>query len=294
MRESSSFQPPPLPLSPLLAVTGEDLQEYALEVLEVIGEATVPTKPGEVVAIIFSEAAAGFVGGFASRAVGFALGDQALNRDKSFIQSSTVGTFFGIRSAVTSASSFFGLPLPVARVVASIFASLAAEILKIEGRKTESHFNGTLCNDEKKSEFAFLEEELEEEIEEIFGKQQQKKKPLVSGAEVMQDITKWVTYDLILPPQTTDHIPLLTAAWFGALSGLTAYAVLEAFNRKIASTSDPTGERWIKYSQAGIEGAALFASYEGSLTFLETSTAPELRAVLVQDFADLSAFFFPQ
>eukprot|EP01039_Chlorochromonas_danica_P003318 gene3318-3640_t len=293
----------------MLAVTGEDLQEYALEVLEVIGEATVPTKPGEVVAIVFSEAAAGFVGGFASRAVGFALGDQALNRDKSFIQSSTVGTYFGIRSAVTSASSFLGLPSPVARVVASIFASLAAEILKIEGRKTKSHFNSTLCNDEKKSEFEFLEEQLEEEIEEIFGQKQQqqnnnnnnnennmmmKKKPLVSGAEVMQDITKWVTYDLILPPQTADHIPLLTAAWFGALSGLTAYAVLEAFNRKIAFPSDPTGERWIKYSQAGIEGAALFASYEGSLTFLETSTAPELRAVLVQDFTELSAFFFPQ
>jgi hypothetical protein len=276
-----------LPASPLyLCTSPPDLSQYAVQFIEILEEATLPTKPDEVIAIVVGETIAGFTGGFASRLVGNAIGDLSLRKDRSFMQSTTTGTYFGIRSAMASATALLGIPAPIARAIATVTASIASEIMKIEGRKTEME-----SSKQNQSEIKWLEEQFEKEWNEIMGRSQMSddKKPLVSGPEVMQDVVKWIAYDLLLPTQVQAHTPAATAAAYGAVSGLIAFAVFEIFSRRSLIFLQDR-ESPLKFGQAALESATLFACYESCISVLETTTPPELKKLLLQDFSQYFPF----
>ncbi len=152
--------------------------------------------------------------------------------------------------------------------MAGVTALIAAEKLKIEGRKPVDAAKFV-----NQTEFRFLEQQFEQEQQDIFGrkaelnmgKSVQSKAPL-SGPEVMQDITKWIAYDTLQPGQASDHNPILVAALFEALSGRIAYAVCELLSRR-SSNVFALSDAHINFFQSSIEGAALFATYEGSIAF---------------------------
>eukprot|EP01038_Epipyxis_sp_PR26KG_P006028 gene6028-8300_t len=279
------YVPPPLPLSPFPTVTNEDLQEYALEVINVLGEATLPTSTEELLAIVVSETVAGFAGGGLERLVAFLIGD--ILRDSSFEQSTTTGTYFGIRGLVRSLSTLAGLPLPVSAAFADIAASVAAEILKVAER---TYFDKSVqstppfepdsnldCNEE--TGFSLSSTKTNIPIE-------NSQKPFITGPEIVQDIVKWVTYDLVLPADLPEVGPL-DAIKFGAISGLAGNAIFEILN----SRNDQHSSRMFvasskRFFRAGIEGATLFASYEGTINFFHSIPTSELKQILMAKFIE--------
>jgi hypothetical protein len=186
-----AYVPPKLPLSPFPSVTGDQLQEYAEDVLQVLGEATLPATPSELLAIFFSEAAAGFVGGLSEKITAGLIGDN--DRFESSIKGSTTSAYFGVRSAVRSISKVLGISTPVSQVLASVIASVFAESLKIASQE---------MNEKEKSGMN------------------------INFAEIFQDVIKWVAYDILLPTEDDVPVPMLIAAENGAISGLLSHLIV--------------------------------------------------------------------
>lgn len=266
------FVPPLLPLSPFPVVNGDQLQEYAQDVLQVLGEATLPTRPDEVIAIMISETIAGFAGGVSERMAAFLVGD-AEGFEKN-IKGSTASAYFGVRSAVSSVGGILGLPVPISRLIAGVTASFAAEGLKLVGLQSENKRTDHL--ERKRNESTSNENELIRKTSQ----------PL---AGIVQDITKWVAYDLILPEDLPSQVPIMEAIKYGCISGLIARGVFEVLVAKDPEKLEKPP--LYRFLQAGIEGAALFASYEGSINFFETTSTPELKRILQREFADFQLHF---
>lgn len=354
LTSSPTYVPPLLPLSPFPEVTGDQLVEYAEDVVGVITEATLPTNADQLIAIFISEAAAGFTGGLSERFTAFLVGDR--EGFQSGIKGSTAGTYFGVRSAIMSAARIFGLPPALAQLVADITASLVAEALKVAERKNEelkeeeelriltesdifddpyeksiqklyaadpldnfmlqssdadddgdikdgnsnsthATFNASIgvtsnvldaAETYNKTSALTTYSSTTASINEVSNASSNGFTSFLSLPELVQDVTKWVTYDLILPDTFSDHVPLLQAAKYGALSGLAAHAVYELLKDKSKITNGKTIIR--KYLQACIEGSVLFATYEGSVNFFKTSSTPEIRKFLLKEFTDFHFF----
>ena len=153
----------------------------------------------------------------------------------------------------------------------------------------------------------------------------------ISLAEVIQDVTKWVAYDLLLPSDMSDQVPFLVAMQYGALSGLAGNAVFEllkattaAEEEEGAATAGPVDTHYhlkssssssnntytdtktdkekfqrsvrsfrkisARFMRAGLEGGALFASYEGTVNFFDSnkSLPPAVQAFFTTKFSDLA------
>jgi len=155
----------------------------------------------------------------------------------------------------------------------------------------------------------------------------------ISIAEIIQDVTKWVTYDLILPSDLDNQVPIIEALLFGALSGLAGNAVFELFKLANSKKHDilsnmfsigiddldarepvksiledirngrdrfesSSRKKWIKFGsygtvlvrflRAGLEGGALFASYEATINFFENNALPpDIKALFMKKFTDI-------
>lgn len=132
----------------------------------------------------------------------------------------------------------------------------------------------------------------------------------ISLAEVIQDVTKWVAYDLLLPADVTDQVPFLVALQYGALSGLAGNAIFEllkataaqeAANIHPTATENNNKDNFqrvlgsfrkisVRFLRAGLEGGALFASYEGTVNFFDNSNKslpPEVQAFFTTKFSDV-------
>ena len=155
----------------------------------------------------------------------------------------------------------------------------------------------------------------------------------ISLAEVIQDVTKWVAYDLLLPADITDQVPFLVALQYGALSGLAGNAVFELLKANAAEEEEEEEAAHIhhqdddddnilyttltenynsmkekkkkdefqrvfryfrkisvRFLRAGLEGGALFASYEGTVNFFDNSNKslpPEVQAFFTTKFSDI-------
>ena len=152
----------------------------------------------------------------------------------------------------------------------------------------------------------------------------------ISLAEVIQDVTKWVAYDLLLPSDMSDQVPFLVAMQYGAFSGLAGNAVFErlkattaAEEEEGAATAGPVDTHYhlssssssnntytdtetdkekfqrsvrsfrkisARFMRAGLEGGALFASYEGTVNFFDSnkSLPPAVQAFFTTKFSDLA------
>ena len=277
------------PTAPIVVLPGEELKDYALDVLNVIQDATLPTKPEEVIAIFISEATAGFTGGILERVAAYAVGDKA--GFESNLRGTSTGAYFAIRGALRSATRLAGLSVPVSRLVAGVGASIVAESLKALDyniknnmkNAQESSGSNALVNTSY-----YKVDSLEEEDEKSNNKVRRMKLPV---QDVFQDITKWIAYDLLLPEDVGDHVPILSALKYGALAGIISHVVYDSVKfRKLSEIDMKLAVK--EFLQAAVEAGILFASYESSLPLIETYATPELRKILLQDFSSLNLDLF--
>lgn len=140
---SLKFQPPRLPLAPLIQINPEYLMEYATSMKGVLTDTVGLLKDGilpedneDIIAIVASEATAGVLGGFSSQVVSILLNDE--KRNSLLIEGISDGTFFGIRSLVRILSRRFGLSRPLIGITALVLASLVSESAKIQAKRQEN------------------------------------------------------------------------------------------------------------------------------------------------------------
>jgi hypothetical protein len=271
---SFMFVPPPLPLAPFPVVTSEELIEYATEVASVIGGATIPTKPDEVLALVISESIAGFIGGNIEKYSALIVNDQ--EGFNSTLRGSVTTAYFGFRGGIRFVTNFVGIPSFISRPLSGVLASIVAELLKAFDRKRENKRKSHL-EQEKQARNHLLRQEVS------LPKVDSAVSPLISVPEIMKDVSKWVAYDAILPAEYSQNVPIVIAAEVGALSGLIGFIIAEVFRGKV-DLSIANGKNFLR---SIFEAMTLFAAYEGSLNLLEISTTPEIKKFLQKEFVDL-------
>jgi hypothetical protein len=282
------FIPPPLPLSPFPTVSGEDLREYASEVINLLSDATLPTSPDELLAILVSETTAGFTGGVSSRLVAAILGD--VKRDSSFLKGTAAGAYFGVRGIVRTLSAIVGLPPQAAIIISDIAASIYAEEIKVAGRQRSEEIENLEFESIKREEYKFESYDFAVEVGDQNNEEfDVKHESVISIPEIVQDVTKWVAYDLLLPSTDSISVPIVDAVQYGSLSGLAGAIVYELCKFKDIQNGNLV-EKSGKMFKACLEGGALFASYEASISFFETSTTPEVKEILLKKFTDFNFF----
>lgn len=265
----------------------DELKDYAIEVLDVIQEATLPTRPDELIALVVGEATAGFTGGMLERSAAFVLGDKA--GFQSNLRGTSTGAYFAIRSAIRSATRLAGLPAPVSRFIAGVGASIIAESLRALDYRIKNKPPSDKPKDGNEKVSGDLSANFDNKNRAISNGIKESPPFKLPIQDVLQDITKWVAYDLLLPEHTGDHVTLIIALQYGALAGIIGHVVYDFW--KFKSIKEIDKKLAVKeFCQAGIEAAILFASYESSIAFIENSATPELKKILLQDF---SSFNFP-
>ena len=131
------------------------------------------------------------------------------------------------------------------------------------------------------------------------------KTPLISLPEIAQDVSKWVSYNSLLP--SAERMNYLVVAEYGLLAGLIGCfffevtkskedkksvdivnnhineeTIYDKFNGEMSITLDDksgTSGLLSRFLNAGLEGAALFVAYEGSLQLLDVNY--DIRQVLI-------------
>jgi len=97
---------------------------------------------------------------------------------------------------------------------------------------------------------------------------------LITFPEVTMDVTKWVAYDFLSPDSVSESaVNFFEVTKVGALSGMLGNAFFEIL-KKNSFNSTTLG----RFSKAGIEGAALFAAYEESISYINSQK--EIRQAL--------------
>ncbi len=268
------FVPPPLPLAPFPVVTPDELIEYATEVASVIGGATIPTKPDEVLALVISESIAGFIGGNIEKYSALIVNDQ--EGFNSTLRGSVTTAYFGFRGGIRFVTNFVGIPSFISRPLSGVLASIVAEFLKAFDRKRENKRKSHLEQEKQAQNHLFRQEVPLPKVDPAIS-------PLISVPEIMKDVSKWVAYDAILPAEYAQNVPIVIAAEVGALSGLIGFIIAEVFRGKV----DLSIANSKNFLRSIFEAMTLFAAYEGSLNLLELSTTPEIKKFLQKEFVDL-------
>ena len=116
------------------------------------------------------------------------------------------------------------------------------------------------------------------------------KKPLISASEITGDVTKWVLYDLLLPLRSTENSPLLemigASAQVGAVAGFGGKIIsvlVEKAEKSNTNTKKKDKKLTTQLIFAVLEGATLFAAYEGSVSLLDMDilpTVPQLQTIV--------------
>ena len=260
-------------------VKAEDnsLKEYAESVISIIGEAALPTNGNELVSAFISEIIAGYVAGLTFRVVAFAIGDK--KRDDSVLTGTTTGTYFGVRSVVRSIGQILGIPRPIAAILAGFTASILSEEIKIVGRQKIQ--NDLIQN----SIHSFKGEELIK----LKTKSTKKKGDLISFAEITQDLTKWVAYDLLSKDDDVIRHPT-DAAFYGTLISYLVYEILvrqaAALKGKTIYSTEENFQIGSNLLKAGLEGGTLFASYESTITIFDNLLPRDIRTIMSTNFLD--------
>ena len=178
--------------------------------------------------MVVGEAAAGFISGIASRIIAKILKDE--KRDNELSKGISTGTFFGGRALIRGAAQLAGIPRPIARIIASIGATAFSESAKVAARSTaenrdidnDNNDNNDNSNRKKLPSIqlqSLIPNMKQKQGRNLYGLNTQvlnddkntninKKKPLITAAEVTGDVSKWVIYDLLLPFRRNDNSPL--------------------------------------------------------------------------------------
>ena len=163
------------------------------------------------------------------------LGD--VKKDADILKGATTGTYFGVRGAVRSISSILGLPVPIGIFISDVSASIVAEATKLAGRNSNDKEILNLLIEEKNALFPSLDinsstfvKSIDNNYENTDGfmefEEVNASTPSnttffsISLPEIIQDVTKWVAYDLLIPVDIPDPIPFMAAIQYGWISGI--------------------------------------------------------------------------
>jgi len=291
----------------------------AVLVAEEIRDAALPDSGDQLFGVVIGEATAGFISGIASRFVAKILKDE--KRDGEISKGISTSAFFGTRGFIRGVAQLAGIPRPIARILASIGATAFSESAKVAARANEAAketldvdyesyeltSNIKKDDDNKKS---ILSQKLSNKDsmklsnKKVYGSpiktkdiitptnEDIEKKPLISPSEITGDVTKWVLYDLLLPLRSTENSPLLemigASAQVGAVAGFGGKIIsvlVEKAEKNNTNTKKKDKKLTTQLIFAVIEGATLFAAYEGSVSLLDVDilpTAPEFLQTIIE------------
>ena len=265
----------------------------AVIVVEEIRDAALPDSGDQLFGVVIGEATAGFISGIASRAVAKILNDE--KRDTQISKGISTGTFFGARGLIRGAAQLAGIPRPIARVLASIGATAFSESAKVAQRAVNTDLDDIteLNNNDKKLSLPEMRQKKvygskktkDNVITDVISEEKNKKKSLISASEITGDVTKWVLYDLLLPFRSFDDSPLsqmiVASAEVGGVAGFGGKVIsvlIEKREKKDDTSKNEQNKEDSKLTKqlifAIIEGATLFAAYQGSISLLDKDILP--------------------
>lgn len=277
----------------IAATDFEELQEFTIDVVNTVSEATIPVNANEVLAIIVGETVAGFTGGAVSRFVSARVGGNP-QQDNTLQQGTTSGAYFGIRGVVRTAGLILGLNRPLSNLLANVIASSISELAKIAGRSVEMD-EEEIGDDEQKAKQSVYE--LLTFRRSVYFNDEpppavEKSKPLITIPEIVEDVAKWVVYDSIVPD--VPSVGLFDALECGAIAGAIAHIIYRVLVRN--QVDDPFqklsgfNQLVLAIIRAGLVGASLFASYESFVSFFAKYSTPLVRELLLKKFTDFHLF----
>lgn len=290
----------------------EELKSDAEGAVNLIGDAALPSNFDEILAVVISEVLAGFVSGLAARLVAYLIGDK--KRDTVLLKGTATGAYFGIRSLIVNVASILGISRPMANLLGGLVASLLSESTKIAGRSTIERVEKSpllptsmetfSANTSVNTTLGFLQDSSNRagaEPASVNSEQKDavvivkfKKKKVIAVSEIIQDVSKWVVYDILIHSNLGDNLPG-KAAIFGLVAGLSSHLIFEVLTlgRKsvkidgaMVSLLSDKSEIVSRFAKEGSESAALFASYDFTLKLLNTGLPPQLQSILNTDFTD--------
>ena len=181
------------PVSPFIA----PLEVVTCDVVSAIGElrqAYIPdnfdSAAAAAVSVAVADAVAGAVGGIASRKTASIIGDVKKDSLQTKVGASTA--FFGARGLIRGASRVLGMPQPLAILCASALGTVVSEAAKAAGRNSDNMLRP--IREEKES---------------------------LNAPEIIGDVSRWLSYDLIFHSFHHESNPLQDAL-LGFCCGSTA------------------------------------------------------------------------
>lgn len=236
-------------IQPLQYVSPEILIEQGLGALR---DATVAADVDTAIAGGIAEAAAGIVGGLASRGFADIIGDK--KRDKAILKGAITGAFFGSRSVIRAACIVLGVPRLYGLIIASILASTISEVLKVYGRFISE--NALKQNDELS-----LSPESNDAVKFL-------KSETISPSEVISDVSKWLIFDSLQQMSSfsdSDSI-VVQAAYFFALGSVSS--VIGSLIKDLVVSAKGGDPIVVSKAAVALEGGILFSIYQISLQVL--------------------------
>lgn len=226
--------------------------------VDALRNAAVPISLGSTFAITVAEATAGAIGGLASRRTADAIGDKKIDNVATKLQSTSA--YFVARSIFFRVNVLLGLPRPLARIAATVLASIVSEGTKARGRRENAAAAG---------------EKLE-------------------GPEIINDIAKWLSYDALdtMGPNSLDSLEKVGFSFiYGAVSAFIGCSARDVFlstryrpkpdGSQTANVRDSL--KVASYSQSILEGAVLFGCYKIIVEVLEVTLPSSLTTKFLFD-----------
>jgi hypothetical protein len=275
---------------PLQYITAPVAAQYLLEsTTSTIWEAVFPETMDDALAVAISEGASGFLGGIAGKTMSIVDGNQN-NRDNALTSAGASGAFFAVRGGVRVLADLIGMSTPLVDLSALIVATVLSELIKLRGRYISDQQtrvgNGPTMLELMRFRNPSMKDLMQFQRYEKTGELSPRRKRVmgkVTREELLADIAKWVTYDVVVPGAA--YVPWDSTASSGALAGIVAQLFRESDRAK--GLQDNVAMR---LGRSSIEGAVQFLTYEVSRQYL-LSVVPDPERFLTHFSETASALF---
>lgn len=222
--------------------------------VDALKDATVAADVDTALASGIAEAAAGIVGGLASRGFADIIGDK--KRDRAILKGAVTGAFFGTRSIIRAVCIVLGVPRLYGLIIASILASSISEILKIYGRFISE--SSIVKQDSQDIPLVPSNDAVKLLTSET-----------ISASEVISDVSKWLIFDSLqqMSPISESESLIIQAFYFFALGSISS--IIGNLIKDLTVSSKAGGDSVvISKAIVALEGGILFSIYQVSLQVL--------------------------
>jgi len=257
------------------ALEALELLEAAEQILEPgveeLWEAIVPEDFSDAVAVSLSEGIAGIASGLVTKIVTQYDGNlQTEGKDSFSTNAGSQASFFATRAGLRAVIQVLGSSSVLFNILALFLATIVSEVIKAYSRELTVREARAVMR-KGPTTYALMKklrkEEKEEERKKMMGMDMpDMEMPLfenkISKTEIASDVCKWVTYDLLIPRNFAEMVPLNVAAVCGACAGVSGQLIKESKKkREEAGFENGEGQR---LARSAFESALQFSVYEGT------------------------------